>query len=187
MKPKTLYAVVVSGAVIGLVASFWETLEDLALLKNSHAILSCNLNSVFSCTNVLNAWQSSVFHFPNSLMCMTFFTLTIGAGLVGLTGSKLNRALRLSLQGLALFFLGFGLWFLEQSTFSINALCIFCVFCFGGLLAINAAWLRLNTADIIDSPRWHHRLQRSLTSGLDIFIWCLLAIIVAGVMILHFR
>ena len=88
------------------------------------------------------------------------------------------------MQGLALFFLGFGSWFLEQSTFSINALGIFCVFCFGGLLMINAAWLRLNLAD---SQRRREHWRWHLFNGLDIRRWILLAAVVALAMWLHFR
>jgi len=65
MKKRSLYAVLAAGSSLGLLASFLQLLEKLVLLKNSHAALTCNINSTFSCTNVLNAWQSEVFGFPN--------------------------------------------------------------------------------------------------------------------------
>lgn len=177
MTSRKLYAWIVGGASLGLVASFLQMLEKLTLLNNSHAVLTCNINSVFSCSNVLNAWQSSVFHFPNSLMCIIFFTFILSIGLVGLSGGTVTRKMRLVAQAIALFFLCFGLWFLEQSTFVINSLCIFCLFCFTGLLIINSSLLRLN----------FDRLPPKLKQGADIFGWTLLGLIVGFVMLIHFR
>ena len=135
------------GAAAGLLASFLQMLEKITLLKNPHAALSCNLSSVFNCSNILNAHQSSVFGFPNSLMCIVFFALMLSAGLAGLGGGVLHRWLRLSYQFLALFFVVFGFWYLWQSIFNVGSLCIYCIFCYGGLLLVNTAWLRLNYAD----------------------------------------
>src|SRR3989338_1934453 len=73
MKNK-LYAYLSAGAAVGALASFIQTIEKINLLKNVGVPLKCDLNSVFSCSNVLNSWQSSVFGFPNSLMCLFFFT-----------------------------------------------------------------------------------------------------------------
>lgn len=65
------------------------------LLENKDAQLVCDLNSVFSCTNVLSAWQGSLFGFPNSILCMILFTVLGTAALVGATGGKLGRGLQL--------------------------------------------------------------------------------------------
>ena len=185
-KSRTIWSVLSAGAAIGLAASFLETVEYQILLKNSHAILTCNLNSVFSCTNVLNAWQSKVFGFPNSMMCMVFFTLMLGLGLVGATGGSITRGLRLAGHGIALFFLGFGLWFLEQSTFSVRALCILCVFCFAGLLTVNASFLRLNVADLPISRSLRDHLQASMVKGADIFGWIVFGLLITFVIALKF-
>lgn len=186
MKNKTIYWAIVGGSGLGLAASFLQMLEKITLLKNPTAPLSCNLNSVFSCTNVLNAWQSSVFGFPNSLMCIVFFSLVLGIGLAGLTGSKLNKKLRFTMQGLALFFLAFGTWFLLESTYVIKSLCIFCIFCYAGLLFINGAWLRLNYNDIPISQSKKETIQSAVIKGTDTFVWLLIALALGFVMIIQF-
>lgn len=186
MKNK-LYAVMVAGGAMGLVASFLQSIEKIALLKHQNAALSCDLNSVFSCSNVLNAPQSAVFGFPNSFMCMVLFTIFTTEGLVLLTGGHVSRGFRLFTQGLSLFTLGFALWFLWQSTYRIGSLCIFCMFCFAGLLMVNAAWLRMNSSDLPISARAHRMLAGLMLRGADIFVWILLAVVVAGAMVLHFR
>lgn len=183
---KRLYITMVAGGLIGLIASFLQTMEKLTLLKNENAQLVCDLGSVFSCTNVLNAWQSSVFGFPNSLMCMVLFTIFGTVGLVGAAGGQLTRGLRLGIHGLAVFTLLFGLWFLSQSTFVINSLCLYCLFCFSGLLLVNWGWVRTNAADLPLSTRGRARLQRAIASGADTFAWIVLALAIAFVMVLRF-
>jgi uncharacterized membrane protein len=175
------------GGVIGMVAAFLQTTEKIVLLKNKDAILTCDLNSVFSCTNVLNAWQSSVFGFPNSLMCMALFTIFASIAMVGVGGGKLPRRLRLGIQGLSIFTLLFALWFLAQSIYVINALCILCIFCFGGLLLVNWGWLRINAADLPIGERGRAFLKHRIASGADIFMWILLALVVAFAMIIQFN
>lgn len=176
-----------AGGVVGMGAAFVQTTEKLTLLKNKEAILTCNLNSVFSCTNVLNAWQSSVFGFPNSLMCLTLFTIFASIALVGFTGGKLPRGLRLGIQALSLFTLGFAIWFLLESIYVINALCILCIFCFAGLLLVNWGWLRLNAADLPIGERCRAALVKGIKRGADIFAWFVLAALLAFAMVIHFN
>jgi uncharacterized membrane protein len=187
MKQRTIYGIMTAGGVVGMAAAFSQTTEKITLLKNKDAILTCDLNSVFSCTNVLNAWQSSVFGFPNSLMCLSLFTIFASIALVGVSGGKLPRGLRLGIQLLSLFTLGFALWFLAQSVYVINALCILCIFCFAGLLLVNWGWLRLNAPDLPIGERGRAFLQRRIASGADIFMWILLGLAVAFAMILRFN
>lgn len=176
-----------AGGVIGVTAAFIQTLDKIQLLKNPHVVLSCNLNSIFSCTNVLNAWQSSVFGFPNSVMCLALFVIFTSIALVGLSGGTMPKQLRLSIQGLSLFTLGFALWFLSESIFVISSLCILCIFCFIGLLMVNWSWLRLNAASLPIGERGRAALKHGIYSGVDTFAWLLLAILVAFAMIMHFR
>jgi uncharacterized membrane protein len=183
---RVLYAVTAVGGAVGLTAAFIQTLEKIQLLKSAQTTLACDLNSVFSCTNVLHAWQSSVFGFPNSLMCMVFFTLFLGAGLAGLSGSQLSRGFRLGIQALSLFVLGFALWFLQQSIYVIGSLCVLCIFCFGGLLLVNWSWLRLNAGILPIGARGRALVARLIQNGADIFGWFLLAALVAFAMVLRF-
>lgn len=183
LKHKNAYRLMMFGAALGMIASFWDTLEYISLLKNSHSALVCNLNSVFSCSSVLRAWQSTVFGFPNSIMCLVFFTLTLGIILSSYYGAQTNKSLRLTMQGFSLFFLGFGAWFLEQSTFVIRALCILCFFCYAGVILINAGWLRINAADLPG----HKTLNRWTQSGADIFIWIVWALFISFIILMKFK
>jgi uncharacterized membrane protein len=186
MKQRAIYAAMAAGGAIGLAASFLQTLEKLTLLKNADAALACNLNSVFSCTNVLNSWQGSLFGFPNSLLCMVLFTIFGSIGLAGVLGGRLPKSLRLGVHGLSLFTLLFGLWFLSQSTYVIGSLCLYCLICFSGLLVINWGWVRINAEDLPIGDRGRTVLQRAIAAGADTFAWILLALLIAFAMIIKF-
>jgi uncharacterized membrane protein len=187
IKQRTIYGLIATGGAVGLVASFLETIEYQEILKNAHAQLVCNLNSVFSCGNVLNSWQSKIFDFPNSMLCMVFFTLMLSSGLIGLTGSVLVPKLRLWLHGIATFFLCFALWFMWESTFRVHALCILCLFCLAGLFMLNWGWLRINIDILPISSHRRKQLHKAIARGTDTFAWLVLAILIAGVMFLKFR
>lgn len=187
MKQRTLYGAVVAGGIVGLVASFLETLEYQTLLKNAHTALACNLNSVLSCSRVLSAWQSKVFGFPNSMLCIILFATVTSVALVGVSGGQVGAKLRLWLQGFTLFFLGFGTWFMWESTFKIRALCILCIFCLSGLFLLNWALLRLNAHDLPLVPRLHKGLDQAIEHGADTFAWMLLALLMSAVMFIHFH
>ena len=185
-RTRVIYGLMMAGGAIGLLASFLETIEYQLLLSNSQAPLMCNINSIFSCSAVLASWQFKIFGFPNSLLCIVFFTLMFGAGLIGLAGGIITPKLRLWLHGIALFFLAFGTWFMWQSTFVIQALCILCIFCYAGLLAINWAWLRVNAAVLPIGERGRQRLARLIYMDIDTVMWLFLAALLGLVMVAKF-
>jgi uncharacterized membrane protein len=185
-KKRLLYGVMIGGGLTGLAASFFQTIEKMQSLSTVGKPLICDINSVFSCTNVLSAWQSSVFGFPNSLMCMILFTIFAAIGLAGLSGGVLPKKLRISIQALAIFTLCFGIWFLTQSIYAIGYLCILCLFCFAGLLFVNAAWLRINVSDLPIGARNRQIIARAIESNLDIFVWCLIAVAISLAALIRF-
>lgn len=176
----------VAGAAIGVVSAAIQTVERIEQLKNVGKALPCDLNAVFSCSTVLASPQASVFGFSNSILCTILFTIFLAIGIAGWAGSAMPRKLRLAVQGLSLFTLAFALWFLWQSTYVIGALCIFCIFCFAGLLAVNAMWLRINAADLPIGERARGAVARAAQTNVDIFAWVLLAVVVALAMALQF-
>lgn len=184
--PKIAWRVLAVASSVGLVASFIQTVERINYAKNPEVALSCDLNSIFSCTNVFDAWQSSVFGFSNSLMCIVFFAVTLGTALAGATGSNLQKNLRLTMHFFSIFFLGFGAWYLWQSAYVIGALCIFCIGCYGGVIAMNWAWLRINAQDLLLSSKNKKLLQKCFRSGADTFGWLIYTVAVAALLAFKF-
>lgn len=183
---KSLWATVTIGSSVGLIASLIQTIERINSALNPKVVLSCDLNSIFSCTNVFNAWQSRVFGFSNSLICMIFFATTAGLALAALTGSKLNLKLRYVFQFFSVFFLAFGAWYLWQSTFRIGYICIFCIFCYSGVIAMNWAWFRINYKDYKLSKITKTKLQQFVDNGGDLFVAIIWAIVIAAMIIFKF-
>lgn len=185
-KQKTLWWVLVTGSIVGLAASFIQTIERINYAKNPVIPLQCDLNAIFSCSNVFDAWQSSVFGFSNSLMCIVFFALTAGVAFAGASGSLINRKLRYILHFFAAFFLGFGAWYLWQSTYRIGYICILCLICYSAVIAMNWAWLRLNARDLFTSKASSKRWKSIEAQGADSFVWILWAIFIAGMIAQRF-
>lgn len=172
--------------IVALHSSMCTVLLVIKKLILKDTILACDLNAVFSCSTVLSAWQSSVFGFPNSVMCLVLFTVFAAIALAGAAGAVLPKGLRLGIQALSLGTLGFGLWFIEQSIFSIGSLCVLCTFCIGGLLVVNWGWLRINNADLPFGARMIAAVQRAIAKDVDILVWVAIAVIIAAVMIVRF-
>lgn len=185
-KAKQQWAILVLGASVGLIASFLQTIERITWADNKDAILACDINNVLSCSSVFGAWQSSVFGFSNSIMCLAFFGILLGIGLAGLFGSIIAKNLRLTMHFFSVFFLFFGAWYLMQSALVINALCLFCIFCYAGVIIMNWAWLRLNINDLGLSKNVNKALKTWMSKGADTFFWIMWALAFIGMFILKF-
>jgi len=164
-------------ALVGMASTLWQIVDKISILKNPEHPLTCNLNSTFNCTNVLNSHQASVFGPPNAAIGLAVFSFFFAFGLAGLTGSKFVRKFALGVQGLALFMLGFVLWFLFESTYRIHSVCLFCLFIGTATLVINAVMLRLN---------YGQKFKRLISAGGDLFGWSLLWLLVALAMAIKF-
>lgn len=178
---KLEWLVLVLGSVLGVLSSFIQLIERINYADNPATSLACNINSVLSCSTVFDGWQSSVFGFSNSIICLTFFSIMLGVALSGKYGTKISYKLRLLMHLISLFFLVFGAWYLYQSAFSIGALCLFCTFCYIGVVSINWSWLRINFADIqiINNKKF----IKAKEHGLDTFLWALWLLIISGMFV----
>ena len=181
-----LYAVMTFGSAVGLVASFMQMMDKLALLKDSGAVLACNVNSALSCSTVLGSPQASVLGPPNALISTVMFCFFLAVGLVGLTGGVVSKRMRFITQLLSLFTLAFGFWFLIQSIFVIQSLCIYCIFNTFGLLLINGAWLRLNYLDVKLHTRVNAAVKGLVAKSFDILVWLIIAIFIIGAALFQF-
>lgn len=173
-----LYGIMTIGSVIGLIASFMQMMDKITLLKDSGTALSCNINSTLSCSTVLNSQQASVLGPPNAFISTIMFCFFLAIGLARITDSTISKKMRLITQSLAIFTLAFGLWFLAQSIFVIQSLCIFCIFNTFGLLLINATWLKLNYLDIKINKKFDSTLKNLVEKNYDILFWLIIAFFV---------
>lgn len=174
------------GSIVGLVASFSQMMDKIALLKDTSTVLACNINDFFSCSTVLNSPQSSVLGPPNALISTVMFTILLAVALVALTGGTISKYMRFFTQFLAFFTLCFGSWFLYESIFVIQSLCIYCIFNIFGLLFVNATWLRVNYLDIKTNTRFDSAVKGLVEKNFDILLWLTIAVAIAASAIIKF-
>lgn len=114
------------------------------------------------------------------------FCFFLAIGLVGLTRGVISAKMRLFTQFLSLFTLVFGMWFLYESIFVIESLCIHCMFNTFGLLLVNAAWLKINYKEININKKANKIIQNLVEKNYDVFIWLLIAIVITAAAIVKF-
>jgi uncharacterized membrane protein len=182
------WLVVVCGAV-GMSATALQIIERIQLAEQPTAKLVCDINATFSCGTVLQAWQSSVFGpIPNPVIGLVVFTIMLTTAVGALLGSQLaGRAWALA-AFLALFMLCFTVWYFYETTFSIKAICLYCLFNGTAILLINTALWRIAYAHGWLS-REGSRLAfagRLVEGRTDLFVWGGVWVAVAAMVVLGF-
>ncbi len=138
----------------------------------------CNVNEIVNCTNVLSAPQSAVFGFPNSMMSLVLFVIFFSIGLVGISDGKVSKGMLKIILVLSLFTLGFGSWFLWQSTFVIGSICLYCIANFFGLIIINVGLLRINYFESNNNRSKNSIFDNIIANNYDYFLWGLYSLVV---------
>lgn len=177
---------IAGASLVGLAASLIQTIERIQYAEHPVTRLTCDINAIFSCSNVFAAWQSSVFGFSNSLICMMFFALTAGVALAAANGTGLHKTLRHTFHFFAVFFLGFGAWYLWQSTYVIGYICIFCLFCYAAVIAMNWAWFRLQYDKLPVGDRTRRKLGAFVKAGGDTVVAVAWALAIVAMMVIKF-
>jgi uncharacterized membrane protein len=118
----------VSTSTIGLTASFWQASERIQMLKYPTRELSCNLNPLVDCSNVLGNKLAAVFGPPNAFIGMVVFTLLLAFGIGRFGKGTWTPLVRNLVLGLSELIMLFSLWFFSVSVYSIGSICIFCIF-----------------------------------------------------------
>jgi uncharacterized membrane protein len=124
---RLLPVVLVIGGIVGLIASFVLSYDKLKILENPSFVPNCNLNPVLNCGSVMVSGPANTFGFPNPWIGLVTFASLISVGAAMLAGATFKRWFWLALYAGVLFGLGFALYLLFQSIYSINALCPYCL------------------------------------------------------------
>lgn len=120
------WILIICGA-IGLLASFMLTIEYLHKLQSPTEQLICDINPFITCGPAMMSDAGSILGFPNIILGLVCFTITITTGVVILTGAKLPRwywiCFQLGLVGAAAL-ITYLQWF---SAFELGKLCLWCM------------------------------------------------------------
>ena len=122
-----LSILLVVGGLIGLAAAFALTLDKFAILTNPDAELSCNISPFIQCGKNLLSPEGSAFGFPNPLIGLMAFPAPVFVGVASLGGVRFPRWFwALFNVGMA-FAIGFVIWLMTQSVFTLRVLCPWCM------------------------------------------------------------
>ena len=122
-----IFASMLIGALLSLLAAFVLSVEAIQLAKNPSAQLSCNVNVILNCATVNNHPTGTLFGFPNSFIGMIAEPIVITVAIAGLMGVKFPRAFMATAQFFYTLGLLFALFLLYVSMFVIGALCPWCL------------------------------------------------------------
>ena len=126
------YGVMLFFSAIALLTSLILSAETLALARAPKKLLSCDFNSVVSCSRVSQAWQAEIvkfgeLSFPNAFFGIAAESVFVTLAVIGMIRVRVPRwfAICTWLGGLCA--LAYAYWLFSQSMFVIHALCPWCI------------------------------------------------------------
>ncbi len=122
-----IFASMLVGALLSLLAAFVLSVEAIQLAKNPDAELSCSVNVVLNCATVAKHPSAELLGFPNSFFGLMAEPVVITVAIAGLAGIAFPRRFMFWAQiGYTLGF-AFALFLFFMSYFVIGALCPWCL------------------------------------------------------------
>ncbi len=126
------YGVMLFFSAIALLTSLILSAETLALARAPKKLLSCDFNSVVSCSRVSQAWQAEIvkfgeLSFPNAFFGIAAESVFVTLAVIGMIRVRVPKwfAICTWLGGLCA--LAYAYWLFSQSMFVIHALCPWCI------------------------------------------------------------
>jgi uncharacterized membrane protein len=120
------YILIIAG-IIGLYCAFVLTQDKLRLLENPNQHLSCSIDPIIACGNVIKSKQGTAFGFPNPYLGLAGYAAVLTIGLAMIAGARFKRWFWLLIEAGMLFALGFVHWLFFQTVYRIGALCLYCI------------------------------------------------------------
>lgn len=161
---RRVWAAVLAGSLLSLLASLVLSVDALRLAQDPSAALGCNINAVISCGSVAQSWQASILGFPNAYLGLMTEPAVITLAVAGLSGVRFPRPIMFTAQALYTVALGFAYWLFHQAMFNIGALCPWCLLV---TISTTLVWIELAHINIRDDNLGLPRpLQSALTAAL---------------------
>ncbi len=115
------------GSAIGLLMAFIITVEKIHLIQDPSYVPECSINPIISCGNIMKSEQAGVFGFPNPLIGLMGFSVTLTIGMAMLAGAKFKRWFWLGLQLGTILGVLFCMWLFHEAVYEIGSLCPYCI------------------------------------------------------------
>ncbi len=124
---KIVSYVLIIGGIIGLICAIIITEDKIKLLQNPNYQLSCNLNPVISCGNVMQSKEAAAFGIPNPFLGIAGFAVFITIGVAMQAEAVFKKWFWWGVEAGAIFSLLFVHWLFFESVYRIHALCPYCM------------------------------------------------------------
>lgn len=163
------YYVLFAFSLTALIAAFVLSLEEIHLLKEPDAVLSCTFNLVLNCATVMQTWQASVFFgIPNMFIGLMAFPVIVTVAVAALWGgARFNKGFLRAMSVGMLFGTIFAYWLFFNSIYDIQVLCPWClVVTFSSTMMLAATThigLRENIWDL--TKKQNDKVQKFLKGG----------------------
>lgn len=141
---KWLFGTMLAFAITGLLAAFVLAVEEITILKNPNAVLSCSFNIVLNCATVMKTWQASAFGFPNMFIGLMGFPIVVTIALLGLSKVKFPRWFLIGAELGYIFWTLFAYWLFFNSVYVIQVLCPWCLVVTFSMTMLSATITRYN-------------------------------------------
>jgi uncharacterized membrane protein len=179
---KWIYTTMLVSACLSLLASFVLSVDAIALAKDPHANLSCNINARISCGTVGISWQSHLLGFPNAFLGLLAEPVVITIAVASLAKVRFPRGFMLAAQAVYTVGVIFAYWLFFQALFVIGALCPWCLLVTLSTTLVFTSLTHINLRDnnLFLPARAHEASKAALRMGLDVMVVTLwLAAVVA--------
>lgn len=184
-----IFASMLAGSILSLIASFVLSIEAVELARNPHAVLSCSVNIILNCATVGLHPSAFMFGFPNSFIGLMAEPVVITVAIAGLSGVKFGRKFMFAAQiGYTLGFI-FAYYLLGMSYFVIGALCPWCLLV---TLTTTLVWFAITRYNIRENnlflpSRLQKQLHALVEKNYDKLAMVLLIIIVTFAILIKYR
>lgn len=183
-----IFASMLVGACLSLLASFVLSKEAIELAENPNASLSCSVNIVLNCATVAKHPTATMLGFPNSFLGMMAEPVVITVAIAGLAGIKFPRRFMFAAQiGYTLGFL--FAWLLFYISFTIiGALCPWCLLV---TLTTTMVWFAITRYNIRENnlylpKRAEKALLRWIEKDYDKFMLASIVVVVIAAIIIKY-
>lgn len=124
---KVLPWILLIAGVIGVFCAFTLSQDEIQLIKDPGTHLSCSLDPVVACGNVIGSHQAHTLGVPNPSIGLAAYATVATIGVAILAGAKFKRWFWLLIQTGLVFAVGYLYWLLYQSVYRIHNLCPYCL------------------------------------------------------------
>lgn len=177
---RTIGILLVIGSIAGLVAAFELTMDKIRILENPDYVPACNFSILMSCKSVIESDQGQAFGFPNPIVGLIGFGITLAIGVALAAGARIPRWYMVSAVLGLTFGIGWVQWFAYQTIFNIGVLCPWCMVVWT-VMAPMWWYTLLHTIGRFTTAAWIRTLRA--WHLIPVVLWYLLVI---GTILFHF-